>query len=231
MGSGDRTPVRERRSVSDIFDEVDEEVRRDRLNKLWARYGNLIIAAAVLIVVAVAGWRGYDYWQTKKAAETGAKFTAAAVLSEQGKHDEAEKAFAQVAAEGSAGYRVLARLREAGEIATRDPKAAVAMYDDIAASAASGQPLRDMAAVRAAGLLIDTEPYAEISRRLEPLAGANAPFRHSARELLAFSAWKAGDTTALRKWSQLVHDDPETPPPLRERIDVLMALADESGKG
>jgi len=217
--------------VSDIFDEVDEEVRREQIKKLWERYGNLVVALAVLIVAGVAGWRGYDYWQNKRAAETGAQFTAAALLAEQGKHEEAEKAFAKVAAEGSAGYRVLARLREAAELAARDPKAAVAAYDDIAASASTGQPLKDFAAVRAAMLLVDSAPLAEINRRLEPISAAGAPFRHSARELLAFASWKAGDLVAVRKWSKLVGDDQETPPALRQRVQILMSLASESGQG
>jgi hypothetical protein len=217
--------------VSDIFQEVDEEVRREQLKKLWDRYGVYFIALAVLFVAGVAGWRGYDYWQSKKAAEFGAQFNAAAILSEQGKHDEAEKAFARIASEGTSGYRVLARMREAAELAERDPKAAVAAYDDLAASAATGQPLQDLAALRAGMILVDSAPLTEMTRRLEPLAGAGAPFRHSARELLAFAAWKAGDTAALRKWSQLVRDDAETPASLRSRVDVLMALAGETGKG
>ena len=223
--------MRERPDVSDIFQEVDEEVRREQLKKLWDRYGVYFIALAVLFIAGVAGWRGYDYWQSKKAAEFGAQFNAAAILSEQGKHDEAEKAFARIASEGTSGYRVLARMREAAELAERDPKAAVAAYDDMAASAATGQPLQDLAALRAGMILVDNAPLAEMTRRLEPLAGAGAPFRHSARELLAFAAWKAGDTAALRKWSQLVRDDVETPASLRSRVDVLMALAGETGKG
>jgi hypothetical protein len=216
--------------VSDIFDEVDEAVRREQFIKLWERYGYLMIAVAVLIVVGVALWRGYDYWQTKKAADLGAQFTSAAILAEEGKHQEAEQAFARIAAQGTAGYRVLARLREAAEVAQRDPKAAVAIYDELSASSATPQPLRDLAALRAALLLSDTAPFPELSRRLEPLAAAGAPFRHSARELLAFAAWKAGDTAAVQKWSQLIREDPDTPPALRDRIDILTAVAGEDRK-
>ena len=216
--------------MSDIFDEVDEAVRREQFIKLWERYGYVVIAVAVLIVAGVAAWRGYDYWQTKKAADFGAQFTSAAILAEEGKHEEAEKAFARIAAQGTAGYRVLARMREATEVAQRDPKAAVAIYDELAASSATEQSLRDLAALRAALLLADTAPFPELSHRVEPLAAANAPFRHSAREILAFAAWKAGDSAAVQKWSQLIREDPETPPALRDRIDVLTAVADEDRK-
>jgi hypothetical protein len=83
--------------VSDIFQEVDEEVRREQFKKLWERYQGFVIAAAVLIVLAVAGWRTYDWWETKKAAEAGAAFEAAIALSEESKHAEAEAAFSKIA--------------------------------------------------------------------------------------------------------------------------------------
>jgi len=123
--------------VSDIFSEVDEEVRREQLKKLWERYGNYVVAAVFLVIAAVAAWRGYDYWQTRRAAQAGAAYDAAARLSDEGKHAEAEAAFAKLVTDGTAGYRLLARLREAAEISQRDPKAAIAAYDQIAAE----QPL------------------------------------------------------------------------------------------
>src|SRR4029079_8533765 len=98
--------------VSDIFQEVDEEVRRERLMKLWERYQNLIIALIVLILAGVGGWRGYEYYQAKRAAEIGSAFEEAVTLAEEGKHAEAEAAFAKVATEGSAIYRQLALMRQ-----------------------------------------------------------------------------------------------------------------------
>src|SRR6476469_8323399 len=93
------------RSVSDIFSEVDEEVRREQLKKLWERYGSLLIAACVLLVAEVAGWRGYEWWEAKKAAEAGNAFQAAAALAGEGKNKEAEEAFAKIASTGTASYR------------------------------------------------------------------------------------------------------------------------------
>lgn len=216
--------------MSDIFHEVDEEVRREQLKKLWERYGNLFLAAAVLIVLAVAGWRGYDWYEAKKAAEAGAAYDAAAQLALQGKHAEAEVAFAGVAAQGTSGYRVLARLRAAEELTERDRKAAVAAYDAIATDPSAGGLLRDVAAVRAALLLVDTAPLEEMSRRLEPLAQPSGAFRHTARELLALSAWRAGDVGAAKRWSDAVIGDPEAPAGIRARVGVLQALVTESGK-
>jgi hypothetical protein len=217
--------------VSDIFREVDEEVRRERLEQLWKQYGNYIIAAAFLVLACVGGWRGYVYWEERKAAEAGAAYEAASTLADEGKHAEAQAAFAKLATDGTAGYRGLARFREAGQLALSDPKAAVAAYDALAADASLGRALQDLAAVRAALLLVDTAPYQELRSRLEPLAADDRPFRHSARELLAFGAWRGGDSAAARQWIETVLRDPATPGTIRNRVDVLAALVPAESKG
>lgn len=217
--------------MTDIFQEVDEEVRRERLKKLWQQYGNHVVALCIVIVAAVGAWRGYEYWQVKKAGEAGAAFESAALLAEAGKHKEADAAFAKLAAEGTAGYRVLARLREAAELTQTDKKAAVAAYDGIIADNSAGQVIQDLAAVRAGLLLVDTAPYSEIRTRLEALAAPDRTFHHTAREILALSAWKAGDTTAARQWADMILTDPLTPASTRSRAEVLTELIAASGKG
>ena len=210
--------------MSELFDEVDEEVRREQLKKLWDRYSIYIIALMVLIIAAVGAWRGYQYLEAKKAAEAGAAFDKAVELSEQNKHAEAEAAFTELAAKAPGGYRTLARLRAAAEAAARDPKAAAKMYDDIAADRSVGAEQQELARIRAAGLMLDSASYAEMQQRLEASAAAGSTFRHSAREMLALSAWRNGDMTAARKWLDAIAEDGETPPGLRSRAEALQAL-------
>ena len=210
--------------MSELFDEVDEEVRREQLKKLWDQYSIYIIAAAILIVAAVGGWRGYQYLEAQKAAAAGAAFDAAIELSDQNKHAEAEAAFDKIAATAPSGYRMLARLRAAAEVANRDPKAGAKMYDEIAADRSVGTEQQDLARIRAAGLLLDSDSYPNMLQRLEAATKPDATFRHTARELLALSAWRANDTTAARQWLDMIANDGETPSGLRSRAEALQAL-------
>jgi len=210
--------------VSELFDEVDEDVRRDQLKKLWEQYSIYIVAGALLIIAAVGGWRGYQYLEAKKAAEAGSAFDKAVELSEQNKHLEAEAAFGDLAARGPSGYRMLARLRLAAEAASRDPQAAAKLYDDIAADRSVGATEQELARIRAAGLLLETTNYPAMLQRLETATAAGATFRHTARELLALSAWRANDSAAARQWLDLIANDAETPPSLRSRAEALQAL-------
>jgi len=212
--------------VSDIFTEVDEEVRREQLKKLWDKYGNYAVAAAVLLVLAIGGWRGWEYMEAKKAAEAGAAYDAAADFAEQGKLPDAEAAFGKLATEGTPGYRVLARMRAAAALAERDRAAAIAGYDAIAKDSSVAKLMQELAAVRAAMLLVDSAPLADVTARLEPLAQPGGAFRHSARELLALAALRANDAAAAKKWIDMVLGDADTPQGVRARIDVLATLAE-----
>jgi hypothetical protein len=217
--------------VSDIFQEVDEEVRREQLKKLWERYGNLAIAAALVVLVGVGAWRGYEWWEAKKAAESGAAFEAAMALAESGKRTEAEAAFGKIAADGTTGYRHLARLREAAELSQSDPKAAIAAYEKMAADGGAGPVLQDLAALRAGALLIDSGALAEAQRKLEPLAAAERPFRYTAREFLVLAAWRAGDAATAKRWSDTILTDALAPAGARLRVEQLMALGPAASNG
>jgi hypothetical protein len=160
----------------------------------------------------------------KKAAAAGAAFEAAAALSEQGKHAEAEAAFAKVAVEAPAGYRVLARMRVAGALAQVKPADAIKAYDELSADASIGTTWQDLAAVRAGMLLVDTTSLAEMQRRLAPLAEPARSFRHTARELLALSAWRNHDLAVARRYLDMIATDVETPAGTRARAEVLSGL-------
>lgn len=219
--------------MADIFNEVDEEVRRERLKAFWDRYSIFVIALAVLIVVGIGGWRAYEYYVGQKAAAAGATFEEAVALSEQGKHAEAEKTFAKVIGEAPKGYAALARFRAAAELAqaTPDkPEQAVNAYSAIAADGSLGPLWQDLAALRAALLLVDTAPFADLRARLEPITAAGRPYRHSARELLALSAFRANDVVEAKRYIDMMTADAETPPGARQRIEVLSALIAGEGK-
>jgi len=151
--------------MSDIFREVDEDLRREQFKKLWDRVGPYVIGAAILIVVATAGYRGWEYWRDRQAQATGDRFLAALQLSSDGKHDESIAALEAIVADGSGGYPVLARFRFAAEKAEAGDKAgAVAEFDAIAAENAPAE-VKTLARLRAALLVVDTASLSDLEVR------------------------------------------------------------------
>jgi hypothetical protein len=115
-------------------------------------------------------------------------------------------------------------MRAAAEVGTHDAPAAVKLYDDISNDRSVSALDQDLAKVRAGQLLVETAPYSEMLTRLGPSAEPGGTFRHTARELLALSAWHANDATSARKWLDLIANDGETPPGLRSRAEALQGL-------
>lgn len=216
--------------MSELFNEVDEDLRREQLKKIWEKYSLLIILVAILIVGGVGGWRAYSYIEAKKAAVAGEAFDKASELSEQNKPAEAEAAFTKLASEAPAGYRTMARLRAAGEAAKRDSAAAVKLYDEVIADTTVGAAEKDLARVRAGALLVESATYDALLAKLEPATSATSTYRHTARELLALAAWKAGNAAETRKWVEAISNDNDTPSSIRTRAESLQALLPPAAK-
>lgn len=210
--------------MSDIFREIDEEVRRDKAAAVWKKYGNVFIAIAVLVVLGVAGWQFWQQQERKKAEAVGARFEAAMRASRDGNASEAETILTELSANAPAGYRQLSRFRLAAEAGKRDAAAGAAAFDALANDGSLDPYYRDLARLRAGMLRVDLLPYAELRKALEPLATPTGQWRHSAREFLGIAALKANLFEDAGRWFDAVVTDPQTPQVLRQRVELYLTL-------
>ena len=218
-------------SDESFFREVNEEIRQDRTRRIWARYGRLIMAvavAAVLVTVGYVAWREYSISQ---ANQSGDNYLAALDLASTGKPDEALSALDAMAENGYGAYRDLARMRAATLKEKQGARAdAVAAFDAVAADSSAPSPIRDMAAIRAAYILVDTGSLDDVSQRVVQLSGEDRPLRYPAREALGLAAWKAGDNDDARRYFEQLRDDQGTPSGIAIRARLLLELIDAGSR-
>lgn len=213
--------------MSDIFREVEEELRQERLKKLWQKFGPAVIGVAVLIVVATGGYRLWEWYSFRQAAQASDRFFAAVELARDEAHADAATAFGEVA-EGGYGLAEFAELRAASALASAgDVPTAIAAYDAVAADGSVDRLIRDVARIRAGYLELDLTDVASVRARVDGLTAPDHPFRFMANEVLGVAHFKAGEKVEALRLFSAISQDPAAPSEIRDRAgafeDLLVA--------
>ena len=208
-----------------IFREIDEELRQENFAKLWKRYGNVIIAGAIVLVVAVGGYQGWRTYDLNNRLSQGERFAAAAKMAQTGSVETALEELNALHANGDSGYRLLSAFHTAGLLARKgDDSAAATAFDSIADDSGFDDIYRDLARLLAATILVNSESDSQILvARLQPLSDDNNPWRHSARELLAVIAEHAGDRGKSKDLFKSLSEDATAPQGIRQRAGEMLA--------
>lgn len=214
--------------MSDIFREIEDELRRDNIAKLWQSYGRYVIGLFILIVAATAavvGWRAYEARQQR--AES-ARYAAALALVQKDQTTQAANAFTELAREGHGGTAMLARMQAAGlRGKAGDEKAAIADYKAIADDGSVDPTYRDLARLLAGLAELQTGDAKDAAAELAPLTAAGNPFHATALEATAIADLKAGNRAAASRIYKQLADDLSAPQGLRARAaEMNEALAE-----
>ncbi len=211
--------------VSDeLIREIDEDLKRERYQKLWDKYGNYLIGLAVVIVLVAVGIVGWQEYQSSQRIAQSDQFAVAQALLEDGKYGEAGAAFGALASAAADGYQALARLRQAAALARAgDRVGAVAVYDGLAADTGADEAMRDLAGLMAALQHLELKNGDEALQRLESLTGADRPFRFSALELRGLVHLSQRNTAEAKKDFTILADDSAAPAGVRARAAELLA--------
>lgn len=207
-----------------VTQEVDEEVRRERMRQLWSAYGRYLIGLAVGIVILVGGREAYTAYVQSKEETSSAAFEAA---SADATADTANAAQIWQNAMGNleGGYQALAQLRLAASAdANGDTAAAIAAYDTIAANPDTDESLQGLAQLFAGMMMArDGQDLEGARARLSVVAIQGQPWYYSGLEQLALVDIQLGDKeAALQGFTQLT-DDVQTPQSIRARAGQLKA--------
>ena len=214
--------------MSDIFQEVEEEVRRERYEQLWKEYGDYIIAAAAFLIIAVAGlqlWRTYEQREQVKAS---AQYSAALQLMQSGQSPAAAQAFGKIAADAPGGYAKIARLQEAGALLAAGRTAdAIKLYTEV--EGGNDEMLSNLARIRLAWATIDSSTREQLQTQLASLTDPGNAWNPMAREILAYSDYRDGATAqALSEYKRLAADK-NAPQVLHERATAMTTFLTAGG--
>ena len=213
--------------MSDVFDQVEEELRSARYIR-WARTWLPVVGGVLLValVVALSFW-GWQNWQTSKADKASAAYDRGLESLQANNPVTADAAFVQAVKEGNGAYKALALMQRSG-IALNDSRAAEALkLMDEAAKASHDPLLSDIAALKAAWIAMDTNASLEdIQARLKPLAGDKRPFKAYAREAQALVLMQHGKGSEARDILLLLKNDLDAPQDVAQRAGAALDQID-----
>jgi len=200
-----------------IAQEVDDEVRRERMNLLWKNYGKYVIGAAVGVVLVVAGREIYN-WRVSSIESQHSEAFQAAMEAAEIEGADAAAIWRETMPKLGGGYVALAQLRQAAALVDGgDTSGAIATYDALAASDTGSAALRELATLKSAMLMISQNDLDGARSKLATIAVKGRAWYFSAQEQLALIDLQQGDfDSALVKFT-LLADDAETPRSIQAR--------------
>ena len=210
--------------MSDIFREIDEDLRRDRMERLFKRYGGIVLAGALALVAGTGGYTAWRSWKQNQHQQETADLVAAISQTGQGA-DKGVEALAAFAGKADPGMAALAQLNAAAVLAREGKTAdAVSIYDKIAGNGGVGAVYRDLATLLSVMHQLGSGDPGQLQARLQPLSADTSPWRFSAREMTAVLAARAGDKEKARTLFQQLADDSQAPAGVRSRASDLATL-------
>jgi hypothetical protein len=212
-------------ALSDIFREVEEDVRREKLEKFWKAYGDYIIALAAAIILGIAAFELWQRYEANQRARAAMAFAAAQHMSDPRK---AADAFADLAKTAPAGYRLLARMAQANSmLAAGQRETAVALYREIAGEDKGS--IGAVARVRVGWAMADSASRADLQAVLAPLETPSAVFKPMADEILAYSDYRNHDLAKATQEFDALSSDPATPGQIKVRARAMAVFLKQGG--
>jgi hypothetical protein len=214
--------------VSDIFREVEEDVRREQFEKLFKKYRDHLIALAALVIIGVAGLQLYRVYEQRETEKASVAYAAAGQLLEANQPRAAEPQFADLAKSAPSGYAKLAQMAEADALfAANDHNAAIKLYEQIANQ--NDPYLSGVARLHAAWMIVDGASRSDVENLLAPLTDPSNAWHDLAQEVLAYADLRAGNNDAALKSYQRLANDKDAPASLHSRANAMVKFLSGGG--
>lgn len=213
--------------MSDIFEEVDEDVRHDQMVALAKLWGPYVISVVIAIVLGVSGFVGWKSYSEGKLQNESRQFEAAMKDVAAGNFDAAAKGFDALAKTSTSGYALVADLRSATNLLkTGDLDGTAKIWDKVSEMVSENIRLSSLAKLNSAVIMMDLGRNDDARVRLEAISGEDVPFHYTAKELLAFMDYDEGNYVSAQAAYQEMAFSQNIPQGIQKRSKEMLELVE-----
>jgi len=215
-------------SEHNLFQEIDADLERQRLEDLWRRYGGWILLTAVAIIIATGAWTFWHSWHERRDQAATARLVELENLKDA---DAKQQIAALTGFAGKNPHDVQGRLAALNAAALADAQGdkaqALALYNQVAQDQGFDSALRQFADLQAVRVQMDSADPAGLIKRLESLTAEQAPWQFTAMEYEGYLALKAGDKAKARAVFTDLSQHAGVPSDLAQRASDMLHYVSE----
>ena len=204
--------------MADLFQEIDDELRQDKASRLWRVYGKYVVAAAIVVIISVGG---YKFWQQKQlddGEKASIAYEAALARSASGDFKGAIDQLNEEELGLVRGYAALSQMQKANlAMKIKDFEAALITYKNIAENDDYPQSIKEWASFRHVAVRVEKQIDSNASADLDTLIATDSPWRFLAKEIKAIKEIEIGNNSEAKAIFSELADDENAPERLRVR--------------
>lgn len=226
--------------TEDLFKEVDEDIRAEKLHYLMRRYAKFIVLACIVILIAIGAWQ-FQQWQQRKAfLNASASYLQIMQqvdpMSKQNIDDktthEAVGRLSQLSKHAPQSIRVLSQLKQASLLVDQGKiKEASSIWDAIRFDKTASSDFRSLANILWVENNIDTAKTKELHSRINELLSEKTPWYAMAKECEGLLDLKSGKLIEAKQVFGQLSIDPNVSPGIKQRASVMLQIMANNKKG
>lgn len=213
--------------MSNVFAEVDEAIKQERIEKIWKEHGGLIIGCIAALILGTAANAGYSAWKTKESQSQ----TSLLIHSMENADDSANE-LNDISSELNSGLRSLAAMKSASiSLKNGDIEDAVAQYKSISADDNLELTFRQQAEYLSISLDTKLSTEDKITALMKIAANEQNSWRfHAHLDLATLKANLTNQIPEARRHLSLILEDDNALPGLKKKaqsVDIVYALKEK----
>jgi hypothetical protein len=211
--------------MPDLLEEIKEDIQHEKFAKLWHDTKDYVIGGIIAVIVGTTGSIVYKNYSTSKYEKLGTSLYEAYNTESKADEEKAIKAYEEVSKSGDANIAAISDMRLASILANKgEADKANTLYKQISENQKNPIEIRGLAEIiyLQNELGKSTEKNPELIKQLEKVVASDNPFKHSAKEMLAFALLNYQETEAAGKLFLQLSEDKDTPVGMKQRASEMI---------